>query len=502
MNLREAKELLRSYGFIVESEEWTDYERKQYGAHIDKNVDAYNKSGRENLITYTDDERYNDHEGKRWLNTKKADEKTLWLAYIDGVLDTMSSSNKNYESLLAAYKEGDIETAKKYIDAENAELTINFLLKHRRGKVTVYRGVIAKREELPKNYVTTKDKEKIFKLLGNTTKRFNSFSVDPEVCKHFLKANCGGLFGIMMLFMRDNVPVLIGAEAEPNDINFAFTAYLGGRHKNYNYESELNISNLRALKNPRIIYFDWGKEKTSDEFVKRNHEHGLATALFKVNNNKIKLETAFDNVTKIDDNCWFVCANGTYNLLTIKNKKYDFLIDNNFTTGIPVPQFHLAILYDRFAETCELYNSKGEPLTNNKFSYIDKFNNRGYAKAAKYIDATRYINIINTDGEEIIKDEDFTKRLGSGYGYNYFEFLNEPGGPLAVCHLRDRSHMELGEDGKYFEVSEPNSYFIYPNGDVEFSDDAEEMYQKYLAAEQEAQNAKNAKDQEKQNNNQ
>lgn len=502
MNLDEAKELLQSYGFIVESDNWTDYERKQYGTHIDKNVNAYNKSGRENLITYTDDERYNDHEGIRWLNTKKSDEKTLWLAYIDGVLDTTSTSDKKYEPLLAAYKKGDIETAKKYIDVENAELTINFLLKHRRGKVTVYRGVIADRDKLPKNCNTTKAKEQILNLLSNKTKRFNSFSVDPEVSRHFLQNSCSGWLAGMIIIQKTKIPVLISAEVEPNDINFAFTAYLGGRHKNYNYESELNISNLRDLKNFKIIYYDWGNEEKGIDFIKNNHAKGLSTALFKVNNNKIKLETAFDNVTKIDDNCWFVCANGTYNLLTIKNKKYEFLIDNNFTTGIPIPQFNLAILYDRFAETCELYNSKGEPLTNNKFLSIEKFNNRGYAKATKFINAKRYINIINTDGEEIIKDEEFTERLGGSFGANYFEFLNEPGGPIAVCHLRDKAHMEKGDDGKYHEVSPPNSYFIYPNGDVELSDDAEEMYQKFLAAYIEAQNAKNAKKQEKQNNNQ
>ena len=85
------------------------------------------------------------------------------------------------------------------------------------------------------------------------------------------------------------------------------------------------------------------------------------------------------------------------------------------------------------------------------------------------------------------------------YGYNFFEFLNEPGGPIAVCHLRDKSHMEQCDDGKYREVSPPNSYFIYPNGDVELSNDAEEMYQKFLAANIEAENAKNAKKQKNQN---
>lgn len=502
MNLSEAKELLHKHGFILESEEWTDYERKQYGTHIDTNVKAYIKSGRDKLITYTDDERYNDHEGLRWLNTKKSDEKTLWLAYIDGVLDTMSTSNKNYESLLAAYKKGDIETAKKYIDIENAELTINFLLKHRHGRVTVYRGVVAKREQLPKNCNTTKAREQILNLLSNKTKRFNSFSVDPEVSRHFLQNSCTGWITGMMIIHKTKIPVLISAEVEPNDINFAFTAYLGGRHKNYNYESELNISNLRDLKNFKIIYYDWDNEEKGIDFIKNNHAKGLSTALFKLNNNNAKLADAFDNVSKIDDNCWFVCANGTYNLIKRDGKKYKYVLDKNFTTGIPVPQFHLAIFYNTFEKTCELYNSKGEPLTNNKFSSIEKFNSRGYAKVSKRINATRYINIINTDGEEIIKDEEFAERLGGTFGSNYFEFLNEPGGPIAVCHLRDKSHMEEGEDGKYREVSPPNSYFIYPNGDVELSDEAEEMYQKFLAAYTAAENAKNAKKQENQNNNQ
>ena len=45
---------------------------------------------------------------------------------------------------------------------------------------------------------------------------------------------------------------MIAAEVEPNDINFAFTAYLMGRHGGME-EYELNINNLRQLKNIRIV---------------------------------------------------------------------------------------------------------------------------------------------------------------------------------------------------------------------------------------------------------
>ena len=483
MNLSEAKELLHNHGFIVESEEWTEYERKQYGTHIDKNVTAYNKSGREKLITYTDDERYNDHEGKRWLNTKKTDEKTLWLAYIDGVLDTMSESNKKYQPLLAAYKEGDIETAKKYIDIENAELTINFLLKHRRGRVTVYRGVLAKREKLPKNCNTTKAREQIINLLSNKTKRFNSFSVDPEVSRHFLQNTCSGWINGMMIVYKAKIPVLISAEVEPNDINFAFTAYLGGRHKNYNYESELNISNLRDLKNFKIIYYDWNNEDNGIDFIKNNHAKGLSTALFKLNNNNAKLADVFDNLTKIDDNCWFVCANGTYNLIKRNGKKYEYLLDKNFTTGIPVPKFHRAIFYNTFEKTCDLYNSDGEILTNGKYSNIEGFSKRGYSKVHYKIDGSNIVNIIDTDANEIIKDKDFLYRIGSRVnGTDYFEFIDEPGGPIAVCHLLDKATNERDEEGNYHLISPPNSYFIMPNGEIEQSDEAEAMYQEFYKA--------------------
>jgi hypothetical protein len=45
---------------------------------------------------------------------------------------------------------------------------------------------------------------------------------------------------------------MIAAEVEPNDINFAFTAYLMGRHGGME-EYELNINNLKQLKNIRIV---------------------------------------------------------------------------------------------------------------------------------------------------------------------------------------------------------------------------------------------------------
>ena len=144
------EQAMKIYAGLFESYEWTEHEIEQYGDHLKKNADAYAKSGRNDTITYDngDENPYNDEEGARWVETKKRDDHTLWLAYIDGVIDTMPSTDPNYEKLKAAYEHGDVEEAKKYFDAENANITIEFLKKHRHGTTTVYRGAILSKDEI------------------------------------------------------------------------------------------------------------------------------------------------------------------------------------------------------------------------------------------------------------------------------------------------------------------------------------------------------------------
>ena len=51
--------------------------------------------------------------------------------------------------------------------------------------------------------------------------------------------------------------VLFSAEVDNNDVNWAFTAYLDGRHGSV-YESELNINNLKRLKNVKLVSYNIG----------------------------------------------------------------------------------------------------------------------------------------------------------------------------------------------------------------------------------------------------
>lgn len=240
---------------LFESEYFNKYDDKRLLKQVSHNSQRKLKHKEE----YVDDQRYNDYQGAKWLNVRSKDNRTLISAFLDGLSDIdykgykgpRYADIKTEEDLLKAYKAN-----KTLID-----YTLNFLHKHMHGYTTVYRGFQFDDDqytELKKKY-GDKFEHQLLKGLSNKGKRFNSFSVSPFISRDFS--------GVDENYYKNKFHnILIAAEAEPNDISFAFTAYLLGRHK-LPWEYELNINNLKDLKNLRIVT---DIEKECELFKQRN----------------------------------------------------------------------------------------------------------------------------------------------------------------------------------------------------------------------------------------
>lgn len=218
---------------LSESEKFNDLDISRLARQVRQNDGRANRG-----IIYHDDKRYNDYQGEKWLDVRSKDKTTLIAAILDGMSDVqyhykgkLYKDIKNEDDLKASY-----EANKSVVDT-----ILNFLSKYMHGHTTVYRGFSFSTDEYRrmKAKYNIKFPHQLLKILNNRGKKFNSFSVSPFVSRDFAE---GGA----------DVPIIIAAEVEPNDISFAFTAYLLGRHGSPG-ELELNINNLKDLKNLRIV---------------------------------------------------------------------------------------------------------------------------------------------------------------------------------------------------------------------------------------------------------
>ena len=218
---------------LLESEKFNDLDISRLASQVRQNDGRANRG-----IIYKDDRRFNDYQGEKWLDVRSKDKKTLIAAILDGMSDVryhykgkLYKDIKNEDDLMASY-----EANKAVVDP-----ILNFLGKYMRRHTTVYRGFSFDHDD----YLKMKSKHgikfehQLLKVLSNRGKKFNSFSVSPFVSKSFAEGS-------------GNKAIVIAADVEPNDIAFAFTAYLLGRHGSPG-ELELNINNLKDLHNLRII---------------------------------------------------------------------------------------------------------------------------------------------------------------------------------------------------------------------------------------------------------
>lgn len=241
-------------------------------------------------ITYHDDKRYNDSEGIKWLYTKNADNYTLKCAIIEGYLDTKRSKiSEIYQLYEQASTNEDLDNILALDDTLCTLATdiLKFLNQFKRKTVTVYRGFMFDKKDLQQlSGMTAKDilSSKVLAKFSNTTKEFNSFSTSVFTAAGFAgslsynspldaykTAMSADRFDKQAMHtanrqlindLKDTTPryakLLISAEAEPNNISFAFTAYILARHGGLKH-NELNINNVSELKNVKVIYSNLSK---------------------------------------------------------------------------------------------------------------------------------------------------------------------------------------------------------------------------------------------------
>lgn len=301
--------------FIGESAEFTSLDMRRLGHHIDQVHKAQERNKeknqmRQNMIQYQDDKRYQDYKGLKWIEVKARDDMTLKSAILDGIIDSMTDDGIPYAKQEAElYRSGREDDFYSLCSAhkDTIDEILKFLGKYKTGRIKVYRGFILKKIDYEK-YIKNSGKPSLSLLnkIDNRTKLFNSFSTCPMTA-----------FGFMADAIDNDklVPVMISAMVEPNDIYWAFTAYLMGRHRGCG-EYELNVNNLKELHDLRIVH-DIDKERKA-----------YAQSILNVKKIQAQLDATkdpkkvFDKVEKADsfDKTVLDCRLGGFHVFVKNNK--------------------------------------------------------------------------------------------------------------------------------------------------------------------------------------
>lgn len=260
MNLQEAIDLLKNNNYLVESEHFSKFDSNR----LSKHYDLTKKSAEKRNVNYTDKNLYGDEDGRKWIYVKKRDDITLKAAILDGLMDAEIYKSKLPDKYKINWKPfftnsyDSIESEKqinKYLEPfkDLVNQILNFLHKYMHGQTTVYRGLYIDRNQYRELSQNMKFRHQLIDLFDNTSKDYNSFTVDYNIAKHYAGENRSS--------------IVIAGEAEPNDILFAFTAYLMAKHHSIE-EYELNINNVKKLKNLRLANNEDIYKKYSNHFPK------------------------------------------------------------------------------------------------------------------------------------------------------------------------------------------------------------------------------------------
>lgn len=276
----------------------------QFAVQAAKNREARTKA----QTKYEDDKRYNDHEGRLWLNVKQKDKTTIYTAVLTGMID----SNKNIQHQVQIEDLYNVDAIKSMFARipkarALAEDVWDFLSQYMgKGTVRVYRGLDLSNKIY---YLLAMDRrilyspERLLQYVDNTTKEFNSFSVNRAVSRSFANN------------YESTASLVYSADVDNNDINWAFTAYLFGRHGGIG-EAELNINNLKKLKNIKIEAINIEKaikqKAAIDRTAKFNTRYPymkccVGKELVKGKYEVINVENNLKNIT--DNDCNLLCKN-------------------------------------------------------------------------------------------------------------------------------------------------------------------------------------------------
>lgn len=205
---------------------------------------------------------YNDKDGSLWLNVKQKDYYTIASAVLSGMIDVNAITDITLKDLATAE---DVDNyLKKNREAHDlVQCEWDFLRKHmKKGYTTVYRGLALSIFDIINAYHKDKkilyNPERLIPLMDNTTKEFTSFSTAKHIAMDFahVPVNSGHIENDeddeTNLSVNTSFYIVMSAEVENNDVNWAFTAYLVGRHRTV-AEEELNINNMKHLKNVKVV---------------------------------------------------------------------------------------------------------------------------------------------------------------------------------------------------------------------------------------------------------
>ena len=307
--------------FVQESAEFTALDMRRMGKHLDmarraseENAEHKGKiKARKDRIGYVDDQRYKDNQGVKWLDVKYRDNITLMSAALDGIIDSMVDDHIVSDAIIKQeielYRSNNESDFKALCERhkETLDEILHFLNKYKGGETRVYRGYVLKQQDYLK-YVKSSGKPslEILSKIDNRTKEFNSFSVCPMIARGFAYDDS---------YIRSTVPVIISALVEPNDVYWAFTAYLMGRHRGCG-EYELNINNLKELKDLRII------QDINKECIQYAKDILKVDKIQKELDEKKDPRKVFDKVKKADsyDKSIYDCRLGGFHVFVRNNK--------------------------------------------------------------------------------------------------------------------------------------------------------------------------------------
>lgn len=224
----------------------SEFDKEHLSKHYEENKTSVDRRSKDNFVS----SRYKtDENGIKWLYTKKRDPFTIYMAALDGMIQFESghdelaqvyNSIKTPEDLKKAFQEAFKPYYEKCVEIYQV------LKATMKGTTKVYRGLSFTKEAFQDIAQTKNDlvsSDALIKLIGNKTKKFNSFTTDKERAESMVEPGSTS-FG--------KYYVILEGDAEPNDINYAFTAYQLGTY-NGNNENEISINNVKNLKNLRII---------------------------------------------------------------------------------------------------------------------------------------------------------------------------------------------------------------------------------------------------------
>lgn len=241
MKLIEAINLLRKNNYIVESNDFNDYDAIIYKDKADAVKSKYND--KISSLSYTNNGEYNDVSGTKWRYVTNTDYNTIALAVIDGMCDMGRLPSDLYKNIKSK-KDLDKITMDMPIARRMINQVYQYLYPYINNEICkVYRGF-----NIPVNQLKTIDKTELLKTLSNVNKEFNSYTLDPNVAESFALGNALG----QRRKKEDTYAIMIEGEADTDNISFAYTAYLVGKHGNLS-ESEININCLKELKNQKIV---------------------------------------------------------------------------------------------------------------------------------------------------------------------------------------------------------------------------------------------------------